>query len=248
MSSWLRERFDSLDLPLRDRSAYMQPFARKRGIEIGGPSRLFGEARFLELYQQVAALDGCNWSTQTVWEGALRDGQPYTFLAGREPGRQFVSDGTVLASIADATYDFVISSNCLEHIANPLKALREWRRVLAPGGALLLVLPRRSATFDHRRPVTPLQHMIEDFENDVAEDDLTHLPEILELHDLRRDPRAGDRQAFHKRSLDNVNNRCLHHHVFDLTTAQGIVKRAGFRVLRAQAARPGQLVVLAQRE
>jgi ubiquinone/menaquinone biosynthesis C-methylase UbiE len=36
----------------------------------------------------------------------------------------------------------------LEHLPNPLQAVFEIRRVLKPGGQLLLVLPWKDATFD----------------------------------------------------------------------------------------------------
>ena len=34
-------------------------------------------------------------------------------------------------------------------------------------------------------------------------------------HDLSMDPCAGDLGSFTKRSLDNFNNRCLHHYVYN---------------------------------
>ena len=117
--------------------------------------------------------------------------------------------------IADHTYDFILSSHNLEHFANPVKALQEWKRVTRPGGGLILVLPDYSKTFDHRRTPTTVDHMFEDFERDTQEDDLTHLPEILEKHDISLDPGVASADEFHRRSLDNFNNRCLHHHVFD---------------------------------
>jgi hypothetical protein len=49
----------------------------------------------------------------------------------------------------------------------------------------------------------------------VNEDDLSTLPEILLNHDLRLDSAAGNLGNFTKRSLDNFNNRCLHHYVYD---------------------------------
>lgn len=54
-----------------------------------------------------------------------------------------VSDGDaqLLASVADATYDFVHSSHCLEHLADPVEALKHWFRVLKPGGHLIMLLP-----------------------------------------------------------------------------------------------------------
>jgi hypothetical protein len=64
----------------------------------------------------------------------------------------------------------VLSSHCLEHVANPILALREWLRVMTPDGTLVLVLPHKEGTFDHQRPTTTLGHMIDDYER---EDDMT---------------------------------------------------------------------------
>lgn len=99
-------------------------------------------------------------------------------------------EGTAL-EIEDGSYDCVIASHCLEHIANPIKALREWRRVLRSNELLLLILPHRDHTFDWRRPATTIEHMKSDYEDDVSESDMTHLDEVLSLHDLSRDPGAG---------------------------------------------------------
>jgi SAM-dependent methyltransferase len=156
-------------------------------------------------------------------------------------------DGDDLPRIPDASYDVVLSSHALEHMANPIKALKEWQRVLRPGGTLVLVLPDRAHTFDHRRPVTTLSHMIEDYRRGVGEDDLTHLDEILRLHDLERDAAAGDAETFRQRSLRNAENRCLHHHVFDLDSALALVTHASYHVVRSDTAAPFHLIVLAER-
>ncbi len=58
---------------------------------------------------------------------------------------------------------------------------------------------------------------------------MTHLREILSLHDLSKDPAAGDFQNFTKRSLDNTNNRCLHHHVFNENLINQMLEKTGFR-------------------
>jgi hypothetical protein len=107
------------------------------------------------------------------------------------------------------------------------------------------VLPHRDGTFDHRRPVTPLQHLLEDFEQRMAEDDLTHLPEILELHDLRRDPEAGGFQAFKARSERNRENRGLHHHVFDTRLAVELVDHLGLQIQAVESTYPFHIAVLA---
>jgi SAM-dependent methyltransferase len=44
---------------------------------------------------------------------------------------------------ADGTFTTVYASHILEHIANPLTALREWWRLLAPGGHLIVCVPHR---------------------------------------------------------------------------------------------------------
>ena len=49
----------------------------------------------------------------------------------------------------------------------------------------------------------------------MGEDDLSTLPEILINHDLTMDAPAGNFEEFTKRSLDNFNNRCLHHYVYN---------------------------------
>ena len=54
-----------------------------------------------------------------------------------------VADGDAqnMASVADGTYDFVHSSHCLEHLADPAAALRHWLRIVRPGGYLIVIVP-----------------------------------------------------------------------------------------------------------
>lgn len=49
-------------------------------------------------------------------------------------------DGAHLA-FPDASFDLVIASDVLEHIEDEAQALREWARVLRPGGQLLVFVP-----------------------------------------------------------------------------------------------------------
>ena len=204
--------------------------AGKRGIEIGGPSRLF--QRDFPIYQAVGTLDGVNFNTSTIWEGQLTEGPHYRYLPERL-GYQYISDATNLSRLSDESYDFVLSSNNLEHIANPLKALEEWLRIIRPGGHLLLVLPRKESNFDHLRNITPFRHLLDDFEAGVTEHDLTHLDEILKLHDHLRDPLARGPDAFRRRSLANFENRCLHHHVFDPVLIGSMFNHFGLKPLLA---------------
>lgn len=51
-----------------------------------------------------------------------------------------VMDGTAL-TFGSARFDVVIASDVLEHIEDEARALREWVRVLKPGGQLLVFVP-----------------------------------------------------------------------------------------------------------
>lgn len=209
------------------RHIYLPYVANKLGLEIGGPSEVFRRRQPLELYRKVGGLDNCDFSKSTVW---AQQQESYTFDAGKAPGKSIFCNGSELVSVKDSTYDFVLSSHNLEHFANPVKALKEWKRVIRPSGALILVLPDHRKTFDHLREPTSVEHMLEDFEREIGEDDLTHLPEILEKHDLNMDPAAGSLEQFRQRSSSNFSNRCLHHHVFDEKNSRELLQRTGYKV------------------
>jgi SAM-dependent methyltransferase len=213
-------------LPLRQK--YQSVVENKYGIEVGGPSRLFKAV--LPLYQSIGGLDGVNFSADTIWEGRIKAGENFNYY-GNKCGRQYIAEATDLSEIATARYDFLLSSNCLEHLANPIKGLAEWKRVIKVDGGLVLVLPNKRSNFDRRRPITKFEHLLEDFTSDVGEDDLTHLDEILALHDLPMDPPAGDLEHFRERSLKNFQNRTLHHHVFDIQLITQMLDYVGFEIL-----------------
>lgn len=196
-------------------------FLDKAGIEIGGPSHFFTNKGLFPIYTLARSVDGCNFSSNTAWETDIREGKTYKYFKDKL-GYQYICEGADVASIPKKQYDFLLSCNNLEHIANPLKAISNWLNLLKDGGAVVLVLPRKESNFDHNRPVTTFNHLLEDFKNNIKEDDLTHLDEILLLHDLKYDPLAGSYNDFKNRSLDNFHNRCLHQHVFDFNLLEQI--------------------------
>lgn len=208
---------------------WQQYFINKSGVEIGGPSALFNDQGFLPLYTCIQSLDGVNFSTSTVWEGSIAEGNFFKYQ--HKTGYQFIAEGTHLPTIKNEQYDFVISCNNLEHIANPLLALNEWKRIIKTGGNLLLILPNKKANFDHKRPDTTTHHIIQDYESKMDERDLTHLEEILELHDLTRDPQARPFSKFNERCKNNFDNRCMHHHVFSATVLKDLMEYSKMEVL-----------------
>jgi SAM-dependent methyltransferase len=219
----------------------------KQALEIGGPSDVFRDQQLMPVYSALASVDGCNFSTDTMWEGRIAAGQTYKFSDNRPPGKQHIGEAADLTGIPDAHYDVVLSSHSLEHTANPLRALRAWVRVLKPGGTLVTVLPDARYTFDRRRPRTTFAHLLADFEANTDERDLTHLEEILALHDLTLDEEAGSPGAFAARARDNFRNRGLHHHVFDHALIEQALAWAGMRVLFRESHYPFHLVTVSEK-
>jgi ubiquinone/menaquinone biosynthesis C-methylase UbiE len=216
----------------------------KSGLEIGGPSAVFREWYSpLPIYREAGSIDNCDISRSTAW---ANHSDSYRYSPHKPAGRNIFCDGSNLSIVADKTYDFILSSHNLEHFANPVKALKEWQRVTRPGGALVLVLPNYARTFDHRREPTPVSHMIQDFNQNTQEDDLTHLPEILDAHDLSMDLPAGTLKEFRERSLKNFANRCLHHHVFNEVNSRELLTEAGMDVLAVEIALPFHIFLLAR--
>jgi SAM-dependent methyltransferase len=228
---------------LKNFGTYLPYVYGKGGLEIGGPSAIFKRGNVLPIYEQIGTLDNCDFSKSNVWANHT---ESFTFDPQKASGKTLFCEASALVDVSDSSYDFVLSSHNLEHLANPIKVLREWQRVLRPDGALVLVLPYYRETFDHRRKPTSVDHMFHDYEENTGEDDLKHLSEILEKHDLARDPGAGSWENFHQRSLDNISNRCLHHHVFDEHNSRELLSRVGFEVLDLDLALPFHICILAR--
>jgi SAM-dependent methyltransferase len=75
----------------------------------------------------------------------------------RSLGIEFITD---TKAIADGNVDVVICHHTLEHLLQPIDALREMRRVLKPDGRLLLYVPfEREACYEKFRPDEPNHHL-----------------------------------------------------------------------------------------
>lgn len=214
----------------------------KTGIEIGGPTVFFGLRGGFPIYVFARKIDGVNFSNETVWEGKIKDGNNYQYYKNKT-GYQYITEATNLQRIPDNSYDFVLSSHNLEHVANPIKALTEWSRVLKEGGKLVLILPDKNYTFDHGRNYTTFEHVLSDYYNNTDEHDTTHFEEILQTHD---EAKAGMKYEETKEILENnFVNRRAHHHVFSLELMKQIIEYAGFTVQSQSTAAPFHLITIA---
>lgn len=75
-----------------------------------------------------------------------------------------VADGETLATIAAQSQDFVIYNHVLEHTKNPIGTIENILRVLKTDGVAYLAIPDKRFTFDSKRKVTTLEHLIADHE------------------------------------------------------------------------------------
>jgi predicted SAM-dependent methyltransferase len=50
-------------------------------------------------------------------------------------------DAQLLAGVNDHSYEFLHSSHCLEHMNDPVEALRNWFRVIKPRGHMVVLVP-----------------------------------------------------------------------------------------------------------
>lgn len=210
----------------------------KSGLEVGGPSPGFRKFFELPIYNSIGSLDNCDFSQINTW---ATHHPAYRFSKRRPSGRSYFLDGTNLSEIADGTYDFLLSSHNLEHIANPVKALREWQRVVKPGGHLVIILPYYAHTFDHRRVPTTVAHMFEDFDNKIGEDDYTHVEETVAACSGMWGTEAEHRASL----LANFSHRMQHHHVFEEANSKQLLEAVGFKVLAAELAN-SQIYLVAQ--
>jgi SAM-dependent methyltransferase len=140
-------------------------------------------------------------------------------------------DAHNMPMLKDAEFDVVCSSHTMEHLTNPLLALEEWRRVLRPSGLIFSVIPNRDKTFDHKRALTTIEHLIEDHHARRTEIDWHHVLDFLRNHDAERDVvYKGDKQA-HFNHVMQAPQYNVHNHVFDRALVYVMHEYAGFKTL-----------------
>jgi SAM-dependent methyltransferase len=187
--NWLRTRDD---LAFR--------YLRGDGIEIGAayrPLRLPGAARVR--YVDHASGD------------ALREIYPDYGVAVVEP--DVVDEGERLTKFDDESLDFVIANHLLEHLEDPIGALRNFLRVLRPDGIVFLTLPDARYTFDQARPRTSVEHLMRDHSEGPEVSRREHYEEIARTVDCVPEERVAER-------ADAIAaDRARHHlHVWELET------------------------------
>jgi len=117
-----------------------------------------------------------------------------------------------LALFGDNTFDFVILNHIVEHVANPIKSIREIFRIAKEGGLLVISAPDKEYTFDKNRELTPFAHVFEDYTKNTLESSDEHYIDFLKgVHPEVFDLSPEEIQE----RVDNVRLRREHVHVWD---------------------------------
>ncbi len=96
-------------------------------------------------------------------EAGLREAHADTLSEGRPlVAPDVIDDGATLTTFEEASLDFIIASHMIEHLEDPIAALKQQLRVLRPGGVLFLALPDACQSFDDRRQRTTVEHLLRD--------------------------------------------------------------------------------------
>ena len=153
---------------VRDAREAVATMARGRGVEIGGGSSPFPVplstfVTYADVYPYEKLVD-------------LRyEGQLVCDIVRPE----LVTDFTSLADITDNSLDFFVACHVIEHSRNPISSIRLALEKLKVGGQLILVVPEISRTFDRKRALTSLEHLVEDFRNPAVWRDEEHFRDFF---------------------------------------------------------------------
>ena len=85
-------------------------------------------------YIEPTALEYCKGDGIDVGSGAnpLKGAMPFDLKKGDDA-----------YNLPDRLFDYIYSSHCLEHLPEPIRALRHWKSRLKEGGTLFLYLPHK---------------------------------------------------------------------------------------------------------
>jgi SAM-dependent methyltransferase len=136
-----------------------------------------------------------------------------------------VDDAHTLAKFEDGSLDFVLANHVIEHMANPLLALSSWARVLKPGGRLFLAVPERSLTFDATRPITPWEHLVDDYLSPSDVRDFEHFLEFA-LHVSCRFFKVRPESEYTEFAKELWEKQySIHYHVWDFALFSEVLDR-----------------------
>lgn len=106
-------------------------------------------------------------------------------------------------------FDSIVSSNVIEHSPDPIWLMLNFHFVTKESGYQYHAIPNYRYTFDQFRKPTPIEHIIEDFENITWFDDICHNDDYI----MSAVEKHGHQRTFHEEYP--VSYPYMHFHVFD---------------------------------
>ena len=157
-----------------------------------------------------------------------------------------IDDGEKLDTFGSASQDFIIASHFIEHTEDPIGTLKNFCRVVKSGGTILLIVPERKAYFDKDRPLTVLDHLIQDHEMGPHFSRRSHYVEYADLVDGAHGSGAYE----HARALDERRSS-IHFHVWTgetfLEQFSAITRRYSLPIELIAAFRPAMETIVVYR-
>lgn len=123
-----------------------------------------------------------------------------------------LDDGELLSTIEPASQDFIVANHFLEHCENPIGTIENHLSKLRPGGILFYAVPDKRYTFDYSRDVTPLDHMIVDYEQGPEASRSAHFDDWARLVEFKENETAQETIA-RARELERAGHS-IHMHVW----------------------------------
>ncbi len=116
-----------------------------------------------------------------------------------------------LSELGSHAFDFFIANDVIEHLANPVRFLKNLHDVMKPGAVLFLSVPDRDYTFDHSREITTPEHLWEEHERNVTRVSAPHLRDFI----AHTEPGGLPRNPWRRRRLYRYHReRSIHVHVW----------------------------------
>lgn len=144
--------------------------------------------------------------------------------------------------ISDAFFDFIVNAHILEHSPNPIRLIREWKRVTKPGGTIFFIMPHGLRTFDAGRELVTYQHLVEDYRQSTDIYDMNHAADFLNIsakqyHHKWLSELTTDEQEDWAWLADNGH---IHYHVWTQATFCNLLLNEDLDILDVLEVVPGR--------
>ncbi len=81
----------------------------------------------------------------------------------------------------DSALDYVVSSHVIEHFFDPIKAIKEWLRVVKKDGFVIMIVPHKERTFDVNKLETDYEELLKRHSGEIQ------IQDYIEQHDKTHD-------------------------------------------------------------